>query len=91
MPKVVDVQEIASNLPALLDELTQTGEDILVERDGEPVARVVAPQAAKRAAVERLRRALARLAEVVPEVPEEQVNQDVVQAIREVREAERNH
>jgi len=82
--------EIKNNAGSLLREVQSSGEDLLVEENGEEIA-VVVSMDRYRSTIQRSREAIRRFATEArrraESVPDDQLEADIAEAIREVRAA----
>ena len=83
----IGAREARSNFADLLGRVHYGGQTIIVERSGKPVIAMIAAEAYERLIAEREARfqVLDRIRSRLPEIPEEEVEQDVAEAIAAVR------
>ncbi len=70
MTKTVPADEVAQNFDALLDGVAENGDEVLVEKEGRVVARLVPNEKRERRTLEQLRGSVTILGDIVEPLDE---------------------
>lgn len=83
-----DIDAVGDDLAAIAEQVRQSGRQVLLTRDGQPVAAIVSTddaEAAKRARRARIEAALKEISAKLADVPLDEIERQVKLAIAEVR------